>query len=85
MVIFGGTFQLGEALAIVLQYVNDDISLQQHLVRVQMLSKSLTDEEIAWELVTVLAVMYSVHPNNLLGTMRGRAWCFNVNFVDCLP
>ena len=65
------TSRLGEALAILLHFVGDDYSLQQCLVRVQMLSKSLTGEEIARELITV-SVTHSIHPNNLLAVMRDR-------------
>ena len=72
-VIFDGTSRLGEALAIVLRFINDDFSIQQRLVRMQMLTKSLTGEEIARELITVLSVAYSIHPDNLLGAMRDRA------------
>ena len=39
----------------------------------QMLTKSLTGEEIARELITMLSITYSIHPDNLLGTMRDRA------------
>lgn len=72
-VILDGISRLGEALAVVLRFVNDDFSVQQRLVRVQMLSKSLTGEEIAREFTTILSVTYSVRPNNLLGVMRDRA------------
>lgn len=77
-VIFDGTTHLGEALAILLRFMDDDFSLQQHLVRVQMLSKSLTGEEIARELLTVLSVTHSIHPSNLLAAMRDRASTNNV-------
>ena len=72
-IVFDGTSRLEEALAIVVRFVNDDFSIQQRLVRLQMLTKSLTGEEIARELITVLSVTYSIHPNNLLGAMRDRA------------
>ena len=36
-VILDGISRLGEALAVVLRFVNDDFSVQQRLVRVQML------------------------------------------------
>jgi len=38
----------------------------------QMLTKSLTGEEIARELITALSITYSIHPENLLGAMRMR-------------
>ena len=77
-IIFDGTLRLGEALAIVVCFVNDDLSIHQRLVRLQMLTKSLTGEEIARELITVLSVSYGIHPNNLLGAMRDRASTNNV-------
>ena len=77
-VIFDGTSRLGEALAVLLRYMDDEFTLQQRLIRVQMLSKSLTGEEIARELLTVLSVTYSIHPNNLLAAMRDRASTNNV-------
>ena len=77
-IIFDGTSCLGEALAIVVRFVNDDLSIHQRLVRLQMLTKSLTGEEIARELITALSVSYSIHPNNLLGAMRDRASTNNV-------
>ena len=77
-IIFDGTSRLGEALAIVVRFVNDDLSIHQRLVRLQMLTKSLTGEEIARELITALSVSYSIHPSNLLGAMRDRASTNNV-------
>ena len=48
-VIFDGTTRLGEAMTIILQYVSDSWTLEQRLVRIQLLSKSITGEEIARE------------------------------------
>ena len=39
-VIFYGTSRLGEALAVVLRFLNRDWSVQQRLIRMQILSKS---------------------------------------------
>ena len=72
-VIFDGTSRHGEALAIILRFADDEWIVQQRLVRVQMLSKSLTGEEIARELINVLSVTYHIRSGNLLATMRDRA------------
>lgn len=81
-VIFDGTSHLGEALAVILCFADSDWSVQQCLVRMQMLSKSLAGEEIARELTTVLSVtymyMYSICPTHLLVAMRDRASSKNV-------
>ena len=77
-VIFDGTSRLGEALAIVLSFIDNDWSVQQRLVRVQMLSKSLSGEEIARELISVLSVSYGIRSHNLLSAMKDRASTNNV-------
>ena len=63
----------GEALAVVLRSVGSGWSVEQHLVRVQMLSKSLAGEEVARKIISVLSVTYSIHSNNIFAAMRDRA------------
>lgn len=46
-VIFDGTSYLGETLAIVLRYVRDKWTMEQYLIQLQLLAKSLNGEEIA--------------------------------------
>ena len=46
-VIFDGTTRLGEAMAIVVRYIDDEWSIQQRLIRLKLLQKSMTGEEIA--------------------------------------
>ena len=48
-VISDGTTRLGEAMTIILRYVSDSWTLEQRLVRIQLLFKSMTGEEIARE------------------------------------
>lgn len=55
-VIFDGTTRLGEAFAIVLCFVDEELCIQQRLVRMQLLSKSMSGEEIARELIDTLSV-----------------------------
>ena len=52
-VIFDGTTRFGEAIVIVivLRYVSDSWMLEQRLIRVQLLLKSVTGEELACELI----------------------------------
>jgi hypothetical protein len=71
-VIFDGTTRLGEALVIVLRFV-DDFVIKQHLVRFLTLTKSLTGEEIARELINVLSVEYSISSERVLASMQDRA------------
>jgi hypothetical protein len=71
-VIFDGTSTLGEALAVVLRFVEDDWTIERRLVRVQLLAKSLPGEEIARELISVLSTAYS----KPIAGMYER-WCIN--------
>ena len=77
-VIFDGTTRLGEALAIVVRFVSDEWSLEQRLVKLQLLTKSMSGEEIARELINVLSVRYSIDSSRLLACMRDRASSNNV-------
>lgn len=43
-----------------------------------MLSKSLTGEEIARELISILSVTYGIHSNILLAAMRDRGSTNNI-------
>ena len=71
-VIFDGTTRFGEAMAIIVRFVNG-WQIQQRLVRLRHLSKSLTGEEIARELISVLQVDYNISSDALVGAMRERA------------
>lgn len=72
-VILDGTSRLGEALAIVLRYVTDDWTLEQRLIRMQFLAKSLNGEEIARALIHILSTQYSIGSSDLLAAMSDRA------------
>ena len=72
-VIFDGTSRVGEALAILLRYIDAEWCVRQRLVRVQMLAKSVTGEELARELISVLSVTYGIKSNMLLAAMRDGA------------
>jgi len=77
-VIFDGTSRLGEALAIVVRYITDDWKIEQKLVRLQMLAKSLCGEELARELISVVSVTYGICVDQLLACMRDRSTVNNV-------
>ena len=77
-IVFDGTTRLGEAVVILVRYVTEDMEIQQRLLRVQMIAKSMTGEELARELISVLSINYSVSPNTPLSAMRDRASVNNV-------
>ena len=72
-VIFDGTARLGEALAIVVRYVQDNFQPTQRLIRLEVLSKALKADELAQRLMTCLAVDYKFGSNMLIGGMRDGA------------
>ena len=71
-VIFDGTSRLGEVLAVVVRFISD-WTIQQRLVRLEFLTKSMSGEEVARELISVLSVRLSVESHRLLAVMRDRA------------
>ena len=77
-VIFDGTTRSGEAMAIILRFVSASWTLEQHLVRIQLLCTSMTGEEIARELIHVLSATYTIDPDQLIAAMRDRASVNNV-------
>ena len=72
-VIFDETTRLGEALAIVARFVDDEWNVQQRLIRLQVLAKSLKANELAQCLIQSLAVEYSIRPGVLLAAMKDGA------------
>ena len=68
--IFDGSTRLGEALAMVVRFLDNAWNIQQRLVRLQTLAKSLKAEEIAQCLIKAFAVDFSIPPTNLLAAMK---------------
>lgn len=77
-VVFDGTTRLGEALVIIVRFVSESWTIEQRLIRIQLLSKSMSGEEIARELVLVLSTNYGIGPDHLIASMRDRAAANNV-------
>jgi len=71
-VIFDGTSHSDEALAILVCFVINSWIIEQRLLAVQLLSKSLTGKEIAHELVQILSVCYGISSDYLVAAMRDR-------------
>ena len=72
-VIFDGTTRLGEVLVVVLRYI-EDWEVEQRLVRVDFLQKSLNAEELARQIISMLSVTLSVECSNLIYSSYER-WC----------
>ena len=76
-IIFDGTTRLGEALAVVLRFFSG-WKIQQRLVRISLLAKSMTGEEAARELLTVLSTELGIAASHVIAAMRDRASVNNV-------
>ena len=70
--IFDGTTRLGEAFAIVLRFISHS-KIKQRLIKFQILVKTMTGEEIARELISILQVNYGINSNKLVACMHDRA------------
>ena len=71
-VFFDGTTCYGEALAIVIWFIMD-WKIEQCLVRLLMLAKPVTENELVREILTVLSTELGVASTHLLACMRYRA------------
>ena len=72
LVIFDGTTRLGEVLAVVILFISDR-TIQQCLVCLKFLMNSMSGEELAEELISILSVTRGVESHRLLIVMRDRA------------
>ena len=73
-VILDGTSQLGEALTIVVRIVNSSMwCIEQRIVRMQLLVKTVCGDELARELISVLSTELGIPPARLLAAMHHRA------------
>lgn len=70
--VFDGTSRLGEVVTVFVHYI-DGWEIQQRLVRLEFLTKSMSGEEVARELINILSVMLGVESRLLLAAMRDRA------------
>ena len=71
-IIFDGTTHVCEAFVVVVRYI-DEWMIKQRVCRLMLLAKSLTGEEVARQLVTVISTELSVQPDLIVAAMRDRA------------
>ena len=72
-VIFDGTARMGEALAIIVRFVQEDYIPTQRLIRLEVLAKALKEDELAQRLMSCLAVKLNFGPNTIIGGIRDGA------------
>ena len=71
--IFDGSTRQGEAIAVIVRFLDDNWSIIQRLVRIDICSKSVNADELAQVLNQCLSVDYGVNTNSLLAAMRDGA------------
>ena len=72
-IIFDGTTHVCEAFVIVLRYIDNDWVIKQRVCRLMLLAKSITGEEVARQLITVVSTELSIAPNMVIAAIRDRA------------
>ena len=72
-VIFDGSTRQGEAIAIIVRFMDNDLNITQRLVRIEVCSKSVNAKQLSQVLNQCLSVEYGVRGNSLLAAMRGGA------------
>ena len=71
--IFDGSTRQGEAIAVIVRFLDDNWSIIQRLVRIDICSKSVNADDLAQVLNQCLSVDYRVKANSLLAAMRDGA------------
>ena len=77
-VAFDGTTRLGEAMAVVVRYIDTSFNIQQRLIRLQLLAKSMAGEEIAREIIATISTQYGIASNLVVAMMHDMAACNGV-------
>ena len=77
-VVFDGTTRLGEAMAVVVRYIDTSFSKQQRIIRLQLVAKSMRGEEIAREIIAMISTQYGIASNLVVAMMHNRAACNGV-------
>ena len=73
-VMFDGSTRLGEELLIVIRYLDSDWTVRQVLTRLKVLSKSLTGDQLAEELIEAISTILQIdRSSHFTATMRDGA------------
>ena len=77
-IIFDGTTHVCEAMVIVLCFIGEKWKIQQRVCRLMLLTKSMSGEEVARQLVTVLSTELGIPSSLVIAAARDRASVNNV-------
>ena len=73
---FDGTTRLGEDIhnmAVVIRFIDTFFNIQQHLIRLQLLAKSMAGEEIVREIIATVSTQYGIASNLVVAMMHDRS------------
>ena len=71
--IFDGTTHVAEAFVVILRYVDDQWNIQQRVVGLMLLAKSLAGEEVARLLIETLSTKLGIASTHIIAAIRDRA------------
>ena len=71
--IFDGTTHVAEAFVLILRYVDDQRNIQQRVVGLMLLAKSLAGEEVARLLIETLSTKLGIASTHIIAAIRDRA------------
>ena len=80
-VIFDGGTRMGEAVAVVIRYVDSDMVILQRLVHLHKLAKSFTAPELAREIITVICNENQISPSKIVAAIREQGHHLNTQKV----
>ena len=65
-------------MAVVVCYIDTSFNIQQRLIHLQLLAKSMKGEEIAREIIATISTQYGISSNLVVAMMYNRAACNGV-------
>ena len=71
--IFDGNTRQGEALAVLIRFISPECEVKQFLGRFHVLSKSLTGEQLAREIITTLSTDLRLPERKVIAAIRDGA------------
>ena len=72
-IIFDGTTHVCEAMVIVLRFIDDQWNIQQRVGTLKLLAKSMTGEEVAHQIVSVISQELGIPSSYVIAASRDRA------------
>ena len=72
-VIFDGSTHQGEALAVLVRFLNEEFEIVQRLVRLHVLAKSLSASELARDIITILCTRLQIPASTIIYVIRDGA------------